>query len=232
MFKNLLAAALLLLCHAAFALNDPVLFTVKNNPVTVSEFKYIYTKTNQDKADFSEKSLRDYLDLYTKFKLKVQKARDLRLDTVPALKSELDGYRRTLANSYLVDREVTDKLVREAYDHMQQDVEISHIFVAADRNAKAADTLRAYNRILNWQKMLKGGTAFEKLAADSSEDKSAKDNKGLLGYVTALLLSPEWEREVDSAVIEESDHRSFAMAPRSSSKSAASTGNRPQNTTG
>ena len=33
------------------------------------------------------------------------------------------------------------------------------------------------------------------------------------GYVTALLLSPEWEREVDSAVIEESDHRSFTMAP-------------------
>jgi flagellar biosynthesis protein FlhA len=33
------------------------------------------------------------------------------------------------------------------------------------------------------------------------------------GYVTALLLSPEWEREVDNSVIEESDHRSFTMAP-------------------
>jgi peptidyl-prolyl cis-trans isomerase SurA len=186
-FKNAITAALLLVASITFAQTDPVLFTVKSNPVTVSEFKYIYTKTNQDKADFSEKSLRDYLDLYTKFKLKVQKARDMRLDTVPSLKSELDGYRRTLANSYLVDKEVTDKLIREAYDRMQQDVDISHAFVACDRNAKAADTLRAFNRISGWQKMLKGGLAFEKLAADSSEDKSAKENKGNLGFVTAML---------------------------------------------
>ena len=187
MFKNLIIAALLLVASAAFAQNDPVLFTVNANPVTVSEFKYIYSKTNQDKADFSEKSLRDYLDLYTKFKLKVQKARDMQLDTVPALRSELDGYRRTLANSYLIDKEVTDKLVRETYDHTVQDVDISHIFAACDRNAKAADTLRAYNRAMAWYKMVKGGTAFEKLAADSSEDKSAKDNKGNIGYVTAML---------------------------------------------
>lgn len=187
LFKNMITAACMLVAGAAFSQNDPVLFTVNGNPVTVSEFKYIYTKTNQDKADFSEKSVRDYLDLYTKFKLKVQKAREMRLDTVPALKSELDGYRRTLANSYLVDKEVTDKLVRETYDRMLQDVDISHIFVTCDRNAKAADTLRAYSRAMNWFKILKGGVAFEKLAADSSEDKSAKDNKGNLGYVTAML---------------------------------------------
>jgi peptidyl-prolyl cis-trans isomerase SurA len=187
LFKNMITAALLLVAAAAFAQNDPVLFTVKGNPVTVSEFKYIYTKTNQDKADFSEQSLRDYLDLYTKFKLKVQKARDMRLDTVETLRGELDGYRRTLANSYLVDKEVTEKLIREAYDRMQQDVDVSHIFVACDRNAKAADTLRAYNRITAWQKMLKGGLEFEKLAADSSEDKSAKENKGNLGFITAML---------------------------------------------
>lgn len=187
LFKNTITAALLLVASFAFAQNDPVLFTVKDNPVTVSEFKYIYSKTNQDKADFSEQSLRDYLDLYVKFKLKVQKARDMELDTAPSLRSELDGYRRTLANSYLIDKEVTDKLVRETYDHTLQDVDISHIFVACDRNAPAADTLVAYNRAMNWMKTVKGGVAFEKLAADSSEDKSAKDNHGNLGFVTAML---------------------------------------------
>ena len=33
------------------------------------------------------------------------------------------------------------------------------------------------------------------------------------GYITALLLSPEWEREVGAAIVEEGDQRSFAMAP-------------------
>jgi len=166
---------------------DPVLFTVKNNPVYLSEFRQIYAKTNQQKADFSEASLREYLDLYVKFKLKVQKARDMHLDTVEAFKSELDGYRRQLAATYLVDKEVTDKLIHEAYEHMKQDADISHIFIACDKNAKAADTLIAYNRVMNLLKMIQNGAAFEQVARDSSEDKSAKENSGNLGYVTAML---------------------------------------------
>jgi len=166
---------------------DPVLFTVKGNPVTASEFTYIYGKTNQDKADFSEQSLREYLDLYTKFKLKVQRARDMQLDTVASLKNELDGYRRQLANSYLVDREVTDKLIRETYDRMLQDVDVSHILVVMDRNAKPADTLRAYNRALNWLRKINGGIPFDKMALDSSEDKTVKENRGNLGFITAML---------------------------------------------
>jgi len=189
MFKQLIASAFFccLAATAALAQDDPALFTVDGKPVPVSEFKYIYSKTNQDKADFSEKSLRDYLDLYTNFKLKVRKARDMQLDTVVATQSELEGYRRQLAKSYLEDKEVTEKLVREAYDRMQQDVDISHIFIACDRNAKSADTLRAYNRAMSWLSKIKGGSPFEIVAMDSSEDKSAKENKGNLGWVTAML---------------------------------------------
>ncbi|TNE68972.1 MAG: hypothetical protein EP344_00890 [Bacteroidetes bacterium] len=167
--------------------NDPVLFTVKNTPVHVSEFTQIYSKTNQQKADYSKASLEEYLDLYIKFKLKVQKARDLQLDTVPAFRSELEGYRRQLAASYLVDREVTDKLIQEAYEHMQQDVDISHIFIACDLNTKAADTLVAYDRAMKLLDQLKKGASFEQLAQENSDDKSARDNQGRLGYVTAML---------------------------------------------
>jgi len=46
--------------------NDPVLFTVAGKPVHTSEFLYIYSKTNREKADFSKASLEEYLDLYTK----------------------------------------------------------------------------------------------------------------------------------------------------------------------
>ena len=48
---------------------DPVLFTIDGQSVQASEFSYIYAKNNRDDADFTEKSLREYLDLYTKFKL-------------------------------------------------------------------------------------------------------------------------------------------------------------------
>ena len=100
--------------------DDRTLFTVDGQSVPASEFSYIYSKNNRDDADFSEKSLREYLDLYTKFKLKVREAYAMRLDTVTALKTELDGYRKQLAESYLTDKEITDRLVREAYDRMKR----------------------------------------------------------------------------------------------------------------
>lgn len=190
MFKQLLAAALFVFVasNMVFAQDDAVLFTVQNTPVRVSEFRYIYSKTNQDKADFSKASLDEYLDLYIKFKLKVQKAREMRLDTVEALRTELEGYRRQLANSYLIDREVTDKLIRETHERMLQDADISHIFVTCDRNAKAADTLTAYNRAMDILKTAQApGADFSKIAAEKSEDKSAKENSGNLGFVTAMF---------------------------------------------
>lgn len=187
-FKNLMTAVCaVLFFQVASAQNEPVLFSVKGNPVYVSEFKYIYSKANQEKADFSEKSLREYLDLYSNFKLKVQKARDMRLDTISALISELDGYKRQLSKSYLEDREVTEKLVKDVYDRMQQDVDVSHIFIACDRSRNAPDTIIVYNRVLNLLKMIQKGGDFNKIAADSSEDKSAKENRGNIGFVSAML---------------------------------------------
>lgn len=168
--------------------DDAVLFTVAGKPIQVSEFRYIYSKTNQENADFSEKSLREYLDLYTTFKLKVAKARQMQLDTVPTLNEELNGYRKQLSNSYLVDKEVTDKLVREVFDRMQRDVDVSHIFIAVDKNAAAADTLKAFKRAMNWHKLISSGkVSFEQMAQDSSDDKSAKDNRGNIGYINAML---------------------------------------------
>jgi len=199
MFKNFFTAAFAtLLACTLTAQNDATLFTVKGNPVTASEFKYIYSKTNQDKADFSEQSLREYLDLYINFKLKVQKARDMQLDTIESLKSELEGYKKQLAKSYLEDKEVTEKLIREAYDRMQQDVDISHILVLCDRNKSATDTLAAYKRSIEWSKQILKGGDFDKLAYDSSEDKSAKENRGYLGFITAML--PDGYYDVEKAV--------------------------------
>ncbi len=188
MFKKLITVVLALCVTCVVsAQKDATLFTVNGTPVTASEFKYIYSKTNQDRADFSEKSLREYLELYTNFKLKVQKARDMKLDTIASLNSELEGYKKQLAKSYLEDKEVTEKLIREAYEHMKLDLDVSHILVNCDRNAPAADTLKAYKRAIEWSKIIIKGGDFHRLAYDSSEDKSAKENRGNLGYITATL---------------------------------------------
>lgn len=175
--------------------NDPVLFTVEQKPIHLSEFKYIYNKTNGDKADFSKQSLEEYLDLYVKFKLKVQKAKELKLDTIPSLQTELAGYRRQLANSYLVDKEVTEKLVKEAYDRTLQDVDISHIMISLAQDANEEKTALAKKKITDIKNMLDKTGLFEGLAKKFSEDTYTKDRDGRLGYFTALFREGFYEME-------------------------------------
>lgn len=167
----------------SYGQTDPVLFTVDGKPVNVSEFNYIYTKTNGAKADFSQASVNEYLDLYTRFKMKVARAREMKLDTIPALQEELQGYRRQLADTYLTDREVSDKLIKEVYDRMAFDVNVSHILVKIEGN----DTTKAYNAIKDVLARITKGEKFEDVAKAVSQDATSKDNGGRIGFLTAML---------------------------------------------
>ncbi len=187
MIHRISTLLLLFVSLVAWGQSDPVLFTVGDTPVNVSEFQYIYSKTNGEKADFSKESLEEYLDLYVKFKLKVQKARELQYDTIKSLQSELNGYRRQLADSYLIDKEVKDKLVKEAYNRTLKDRNISHILVKIKGVQTPADTLKAYRAISDIKKKLDGGESFERIAQKFSEDQYTKARGGTLGWITAIL---------------------------------------------
>ncbi|MFN8286994.1 MAG: peptidylprolyl isomerase [Chitinophagales bacterium] len=180
----------LFLAVSAIAQTQPdgrVLFTVGGDKVTVSEFEYVYNKNNiNNQADYSEKSLRDYLNLYENFRLKVKEAEAMKIDTITSLKTELEGYRKQLAKSYLTDREISDKLIQEAYDRSKQEVNASHILVRVDENANPADTMAAWKKITALKKRLDKGESFEKVARENSEDPSAKTNEGNIGWFTVF----------------------------------------------
>lgn len=182
--QNIILLVLLCCCQLVFAQSDQILFTVGDDvEVPVSEFTYIYQKTNADDANFSQESLDEYLDLYKKFKLKVKKAREMGLGEEPSFQKELDTYRRQLSNTYLMDKEVTEKLVREAYERSKEDVEIQHIMTKILKN----DTLKAYNSIVKFKEEVEGGMEFGEVASKRSQHPSRK-NAGKLGYITALQL--------------------------------------------
>ncbi|MCW3125864.1 MAG: hypothetical protein JWO03_1522 [Bacteroidetes bacterium] len=168
-----------------------VIFTVDKQPVTVGEFEYVYTKNNiNNQADYSEKSLTDYLNLYENFRLKVREAEAMKLDTISSLKNELEGYRKQLAKSYLTDKEITDHLIQEAYERSKQEVNVSHILIGCDESANPSDTLIAYNKALDYRARLLKGEDFAKLAKEAAEkekgDPSAKENGGTLGWFTVF----------------------------------------------
>jgi len=170
--------------HFAKAQNDEdVLFTVNNNPVTVGEFKYIYTKTNGANAVFTKTSLQEYLDLYIKFKLKVEEAKTLRIGNLPDIKEELLGYRRQLSDSYILNKEVTGKLVRELYDRSLEDIDISHILYTISDSTPKDDSLSANRFLMDLYAKLKNGADFEEFARNYSLDRSSKTNSGHIGFI-------------------------------------------------
>jgi len=166
---------------------DPILLTIGDKGVNLSEFNAIYKKNNANE-NATEQSVKEYLDLYIKFKLKVKEAEDLGYDTLPKFIKELGGYRGQLALPYLTDKEVTKSLIKEAYERMKQDVRASHILIKVDENASSADTLIAYNKAIKVRKRLLAGEDFSVLAKEVSTDPSAQKNGGDLGYFSVLHM--------------------------------------------
>lgn len=178
----------ILFSTTVIAQEDPVLFTVENEPVTVGEFNYIYAKTNGAKADYSLASLSEYLELYKKFKLKVHRAKEMKLDTLASLKQELAGYRKQLANNYLIDKEVTNQLIEEVFQRRKQDIRFSHLLIRLDLAASAEDSIQAWNKINTARKALEK-QPWEEVVRMYSEDESSQENGGDLGFITSLLPS-------------------------------------------
>jgi peptidyl-prolyl cis-trans isomerase SurA len=165
-----------------------VLFTIDQKPYYTDEFVRVYNKNLDLVKDESQKDLDQYLELFIGYKLKISKAYKLGLEKGGSYQRELNTYRDQLAKNYLTDSKVTKELVDEAYQHSLKEIRASHILITVDENATPADTLKAYNQALDIRKKALAGEDFGKLAAQFSQDPSAKENKGDLGYFSAFRM--------------------------------------------
>lgn len=168
-----------------FAATDAqVLMTINGKPVYKSEFEYIYNKNNANNS-LEKHDIQDYVNLFVNFKLKVEEAKAQGLDTTKSFISELSGYRSQLTTPYLTDKKVDESVLNEAYDRMKEDIDVSHILVRIAANASPADTLKAWKEINNIAKSLVKED-FAKIAKSVSQDQSATDNAGHIGWISAF----------------------------------------------
>lgn len=186
--NRLLIFGFLFIQSFLFAQTKEVLFSIDNHPYYTDEFIRVYNKNLDLVKDDSQKDLDKYLDLFLGYKLKVEKANKLGLQNGANYQNELKSYRNQLSKNYLNDSKVTNELIREAYDRMQQEVRASHILVLVDEGASPQDTLKAYNKVLDIKKRLDAGEDFVKVAQQFSEDPSVKENNGDLGYFSAFRM--------------------------------------------
>src|SRR5215212_6619775 len=141
LFTVLMCAGLITISKA----QNNVLFTYGSHNAYLEEFTRQFYKNNPVES-ITRDTTRYYLNLFINFKLKVQQAKDMGLDTASDFVSEMAQYRRQLAAPYMVDTSATEMLINEAYKNMQSEVKVSHIMVSIGYDALPKDTLAAWNK--------------------------------------------------------------------------------------
>ncbi len=159
---------------------DPVLMTVNGEPVTLSEFEYMYHKNNQQQV--SKQPLDKYIDMFTVYKLKVADAKAAGIDTTAAFNKEFKMYRNELLQPFLLDTVAEEKLATKLYDRMKENVKASHIMLPLGKTAEEGKKSEA--KLDSIRSCILAGQSFEDLAVKYSIDRSVSQNKGSMGYIT------------------------------------------------
>jgi peptidyl-prolyl cis-trans isomerase SurA len=197
--RKILFIALLL---TSISSQSQTLFTYGANKVDKKEFWRAFTKNNTGATD--EKAIREYLDLFIRFKLKVQAAKDARLDTLPSIKNDVAGFRAQLVEQYMRNQSATKDLTTEAFERSKTEIEVAHVFVAYDK-----DSAKAKVQIDKAYQQLQGGADFAKTAKEFSTNPFVQKANGYIGYVSVFSLPYEMENVL------------YASAPGSYSKPIA-----------
>jgi peptidyl-prolyl cis-trans isomerase SurA len=162
------------------AQNEEVLFTVDDLVVTTDEFQYVFEKNNRGEAKPTKDDLKEYLDLYINFKLKVKAAKELGMDSLQQIQEELNSYRRQLARNYLLDKQLQENVARQTYERKKTELEIAHILI----DYKDEKGKKKAQQLLDSLKQLPGAD-FGDLAEKYSEDPGSKKQSGNIGYLSA-----------------------------------------------
>lgn len=169
--------------------NAQALITYGKNSVSKDEFIRAYNK-NKTQVDNKEKAIREYVGLYTNFKLKVKAAEDLKLDTSSQLKDDLDNFRHQIEDGYLNDAQTYKFLTDQAVERSQSDLHVIHYSVAIDPSA-AGDTSEKYEAIKSvYNQLLAGKTDYESLIS------SVFVKYADMCFITAFTLPYQYENIV------------------------------------
>ncbi len=178
----LLIMSFLTLLHVAKAQTDPFVIKIGNRTISAAEFSSTYKKLVQSDS-VNRENTEAFLQNYINYQLAVYAAEQQGKDATATFKDEINTYRKELANPYLVDKGLLDRLVRETYERMREEVHVAHIFIAIDKNAAPADTASAFNELYNLRTRILKGEAFEQIAKNYSQDPSTASLGGDLGFL-------------------------------------------------
>lgn len=164
---------------------EQVLATVGNHTITVAEWDAQYTPRQLGTPEEIMEEKRKVLDALIKEKLQLNEAEERGYAENEDLKNMLEERKKIAVVNQLYSVEVVEKAkvssreIREAYDKLAHELNLKHILVPSEEEAKTIyDSLVA-------------GADFDMLAQSKSTDAATKDKGGSLGWVQWGRSTPE-----------------------------------------
>ncbi len=198
----LAAAASLLVSMAALAQSDPVIMKINGTPVTRSEFEYSYNKNNSETV-VDKKSVKEYVDLFVNYKLKVLAAEAAGIDTTKAFRKEFTIYRDQQVRPTFINDDDLENKAREVYAQTKERIDAngglvrpSHILVMLKQKATQAQQDSAKLRADSIYAALQKGADFAELARRCSDDKMSGQRGGDISWIQKGQTFKEFEEKV------------------------------------
>ncbi|MEK9136044.1 MAG: peptidylprolyl isomerase, partial [Bacteroidota bacterium] len=184
--------------------HDAVVARIGDKPITLKEYEDLYIKSNGSR-EIGTKSTQEerekFLELVTKFKLKLTDAYNQGLNKKPELLAEIDQYKSSLASSFLTDREITGPGAKQMFEHRRNEYRASHILISLGQTPTQEDSIAGYAKADSVIAKLKAGAKFDSLALGYSQDPSVSQNRGDLYYFTAGQMVPPFEDAVFTMLV-------------------------------
>lgn len=192
-------AAMMIGCTMAWAQDDPVIMKINGKPITRSEFEYSYNKNNSDGV-VDKKDVRNYVDLFVNYKLKVEAAYEAGLDTTETFKQEFLSYRNQQVRPTFINDSDVEKEAQRIYNETRERIDgnggmvkAAHILIATKQKASDNEVDVARLRADSIYNVIRNGGDFAELAKQFSDDKRSGMNGGELGWIQKGVTVKEFE---------------------------------------
>ena len=197
MRKFLVFAFLLsgMLYLSSCGLSEDTVAKVDGKSISAEDFKQQLSRRYSPKASYADVDSAGKMNILNNMillELKAAAARDAGLDEDEAFVSEFKMQKsRILGNRYfervIVDKMFPEEEIRAEFDKSKEEVKASHVLIAykeAQRSTATRTKEEAQKLAADIAKRAQNGEDIAKLAEKYSDDGSAKQNKGDLGYFT------------------------------------------------
>ena len=158
----------------------------------MDEFEKAYSKNVgglEAAKDDSFENYKNFADLYTNFRMKLDDAKFRGYQNDPALTQELLDYKKKVGSSYLLEKYLVEPNIKDWYEKRKVEVRASHIMIRPDSTGEAG----ARNKAQAILDSIKLGKTFEEMVQKYSQDQYSKPKGGDIFYFTAAQLPFEFE---------------------------------------